>query len=300
MVAIHVACRKCSKWHISLMNKINSTLTLSVLTEDEVLREGLAGRRKRPAVVFDTDTGRGVVARESIPKRSYVCEYKTSSVYPVKEKADHDDARSKNDAGSYTVETYYAVPKVGRLCFDATERYHHPGRYISHVSRGGNLRLSCPFFIPGKWRIGFLAIRDISVGEELCYDYVDRDRDQHWLQEGWLVGGRVVAGRERGQGTSVTFHPPWPDNMVLTAFQPHMASAMAAREHSANSLNAPMSAAVRKKKHEEVQEHELEYVEEHEEDVEHVEDDMDYVEENEEDLEYIEENEEDFRLCRRE
>ena len=153
----------------------------SVLTQDEILREGLTGRGKRPSiqvVVFDAETGRGVVAKERIPKRSYVCEYKTSAVYPVKDKADHDDAHSRNDSGSYTVETYYAVPHVGRLCFDATERYNHPGRYINHVSRGGNLRLIRPFFIRGKWRIGFLAIRDISVGDELCYDYLDRDREQ--------------------------------------------------------------------------------------------------------------------------
>ena len=61
------------------------------------------------------------MAKESIPKRSYVCEYKTSAVYPVKDKAVHNDAHSRNDSGSYTVETYYAVPNVGRLCFDATE-----------------------------------------------------------------------------------------------------------------------------------------------------------------------------------
>ena len=263
-----------------------------------ILREGLSGRGKRPSiqvVVFDAETGRGVVAKESIPKRSYVCEYKTSAVYPVKDKAD------RNDSGSYTVETYYAVPNVGRLCFDATERYHHPGRYINHVSRGGNLRLSRPFFIRGKWRIGFLAIRDISVGDELCYDYLDRDREQRWLQEGRLVDGRVVAGRERGQGTLVTLNPP--DNMMLTADQSHMASASAVSdEHSSKSLIAPMALTDRKRdadideKHEEVQEYGKDNVDEYEEDLEYVEDDeedQDYVEEKEEDLDYVEENEED-------
>ena len=52
------------------------------------------------------------------------------------------------------------------------------------------------FFIRGKWRIGFLAIRHINVGEELAYGYLDRGREQQWLWEGRLVDGRVVAGVE--------------------------------------------------------------------------------------------------------
>ena len=171
-----------------------------VLSQDEIIREGLAGKSKRPLVqVVSTgdSTGRGVLAKEAIAKRSYVCEYKTSTVYPVKEKATHDNLHEMNSAGSYVVETFYPIPKVGRLCFDATERFHHPGRYINHVARGGNVRLSRPFFIREKWRIGFLAIRDINAGEELAYDYLDRDREQKWLQEGRLVGGRVVASGKR-------------------------------------------------------------------------------------------------------
>ena len=132
----------------------------------------------------------------SIKYHSYICEYKTRAVYSVKEKATYERLHELNTAGSYVIETYYSVPKVGRLCFDATERFHHPGRYINHVARGGNVRLSCPFFIRGKWRIGFLALRNISAGEELAYDYLDRDREQQWLQEGRLVDGRVVASGE--------------------------------------------------------------------------------------------------------
>jgi len=28
-----------------------------------------------------------------------------------------------------------------------------------------------PLFVWGKWRVGFLAIRDVGVGEELTWDY---------------------------------------------------------------------------------------------------------------------------------
>ena len=129
-------------------------------------------------------TGRGVVAREAIAKSSYVCEYKTSAVYSAKDKSEYENVHEMNSAGSHVLEP---VPKVGRLCFDATERFHHPGWYINHIARGGNVRLNRPFFIRGKWHIGFLAIRHINVGEELAYDYLDRDKEQQWLQEGRLV-----------------------------------------------------------------------------------------------------------------
>ena len=64
--------------------------------------------------------------------------YKTSAVYSAKEKSEYKNMHAMNSAGSYIVEPYYAVPKVGRLCFDATERFHHLGWYINGVARGGN------------------------------------------------------------------------------------------------------------------------------------------------------------------
>ena len=79
-----------------------------VLTQDEIMREGLAGKSKRSLVqVASTgeSTGRGVMAREAIAKRSYVCEYKTSAVYPVKEKSAYDNLHEMNSAGCYVVET---------------------------------------------------------------------------------------------------------------------------------------------------------------------------------------------------
>ena len=37
---------------------------------------------------------------------------------------------------------------------------------------------------------------------ELCYDYLDRDREQRWLKEGQLVNGRVRASAQ------VNVNPP--------------------------------------------------------------------------------------------
>ena len=65
--------------------------------------------------------------------------YKTSAEYSAKEKTEYKNVHAMNSAGSYVVEPYYAVLKVGRLCFDATERFHHPGRYINGIALGGNV-----------------------------------------------------------------------------------------------------------------------------------------------------------------
>ena len=69
--------------------------------------------------------GRGVVAREAIEKGSYVCEYRTSKVYPVGSSEEKSLAKEYqlNGEGSYILETAHPVPGVGkRLCFDATRR----------------------------------------------------------------------------------------------------------------------------------------------------------------------------------
>ena len=65
-----------------------------------IICEGLAGKSKRllVQVVSTADShGHGVVAKEAITKRSYVCEYKTSKVYPT---SAYDNLREMNSASS--------------------------------------------------------------------------------------------------------------------------------------------------------------------------------------------------------
>lgn len=158
------------------------------------MREGLAGKTRRPKLNIKElpETGRGVIALEHIQKGCYVAEYKTSAVYPAAERGSIDYQHDINEAGSYVIETAYSAPGLKKLCFDATERYHHPGRYINHVPRGFNLKLKGPYFIRNKWRVGFVAVRDVEAEEELCYDY--GLRSEAWMRKGRLVKGRVTGG----------------------------------------------------------------------------------------------------------
>ena len=180
-------------------------LFFRLLRIEEIVREGLAGKCPRPNLQVKTlsETGRGVIALEPIGKGRYVCEYKTSSVYPASSRKEREQEHARNDAGSYVIDTAYAVEG---LSFDATERYHHQGRYINHAARGFNLNMKGPYYMRGKWRIGFVTVRDVKEGEELCYDY--GMQTEGWLRKGHVVEGRICPGVKEGECSEETKEEP--------------------------------------------------------------------------------------------
>jgi hypothetical protein len=80
-----------------------------------------------------------------------------------------DQVYERNGKGCHIMEV---VAGEKRMCLDATIATSTFGRYINHTSRDkANIKPHCPLFVRGKWRVAFLATRDISIGEELRYDY---------------------------------------------------------------------------------------------------------------------------------
>ena len=171
-----------------------------MLSEQEILLDGLQGTTPKPSLEIRDmghPTGRGVVALEAIEKGRFVCEYKTSQVYPAnsQQARDMEEEYAVNGEGSYVFTTASVVSKVNaRLCFDATRRFRHPGRYINHAARGVNLKPCGPVFVKEKWRMGFIALRDIPRGEELCYDY--GVREESWMRRSRLEKGKVASCAE--------------------------------------------------------------------------------------------------------
>ena len=107
------------------------------LTAEEATIDGLRTGKGPKLEIFTGDSaGRGVLAAEKISKGQFVCEYKTSYVYQVADRPEKEARHEKNGLGCFIVETQHAVPGFGHLCFDASERLHHPGRYINHVYKG--------------------------------------------------------------------------------------------------------------------------------------------------------------------
>lgn len=130
---------------------------LSYSLESSSLEVRDAGRRK----------GRGVFAIKKIEKNEYLCEYRTTRVYHPRKREKYESEYDANQEGSYLLETQYG-PK---MVFDATRCYDQLGRYINHSSTHTNCRYWRPLLVRGKWRVGFVATRDIEEGEELLYDY---------------------------------------------------------------------------------------------------------------------------------
>lgn len=125
------------------------------------------------------DRGRGVVAEEKIAASEFVVEYKYSESYPPKEKAKRDHEYIANNEGCYILEAQLPENK-GWLCMDATRNLNCWGRYINH-SVHPNLKKNRPLMVRGKWRVGFTAIHDIQIGEELTYDYGKQPNPPLWL-----------------------------------------------------------------------------------------------------------------------
>ena len=141
---------------------------------------------------------------ERISKGTYVCEYRTYTVYPVGSSEEAQLARECeiNGEGSYVLQTAYTVPQLGaRLCFDATRCYKDVGRLINHSSVACNLKPGMPLFIRVKWRVGMVAVRDIFVGQELTYDY--GVRSEVWMKSKRKQEVSTEAGESHSGGQQV-------------------------------------------------------------------------------------------------
>ena len=120
------------------------------------------------------------MADEQISSGDFVCEYKYSCSYETKEKSLYDEDYEENGEGCYTVEV---VAGGRKICLDATVNLNSWGRYLNHGRRSEeNIKMFKPLLIRGKWRVGFLALRDIKQGEELCWDYGRQSHPPEWMR----------------------------------------------------------------------------------------------------------------------
>lgn len=151
-----------------------------MLTPDEKVLDGLQRGHAMALEVRESEgKGRGLFAQENVPKGTYVCEYKTAIMYPRSQRKQHEEEYKKNDEGCFILE---AKVKERWVCFDATRKYDSYGRYINH-SHSGNIKPHRPFFVRGKYRVGFLTTTDVKKGDELFYDYGVSSSGIPWLRK---------------------------------------------------------------------------------------------------------------------
>lgn len=123
----------------------------------------------------------GVAADENISKGSFVLEYKYDKSYPKSEKEEHLKEYESNGEGNYILEAQ--LPNNKWICLDATRNHDSWARYINHgPGKHANLKMFRPLQIQGKWRVAFLAIRDIEEGDQLLFDYGKQTHPPNWMR----------------------------------------------------------------------------------------------------------------------
>ena len=141
------------------------------LTKQEVILQGLSTGKDAPLeVCWGGIAGRGVFATGRIHEADWLCEFKTSRLFPPTQREQYEEEYKKNREVSHIFDCMYPIPKVGRMCFDATRRYHQLGRYINRALPP-NAVLTRPYWVRNKWRIGFIATREIEEGDEVVCNH---------------------------------------------------------------------------------------------------------------------------------
>ena len=135
--------------------------------------------------VFTKPNGeRGVKAGVDFPQNIFIAEYEGNILAP--EMAEEREKRHETEKEDmYMLQACYNGKNI---IFDATYRYNARARLINHSKKNANILLRKPIEIRGKLRIGFVAKRNISKGEELLYDY---DLESYSRKElpSWYIQG---------------------------------------------------------------------------------------------------------------
>uniref|UniRef100_A0A1I8GFW4 [histone H4]-lysine(20) N-methyltransferase n=1 Tax=Macrostomum lignano TaxID=282301 RepID=A0A1I8GFW4_9PLAT len=122
-------------------------------------------------VVDFPDKGRGIVATRAFSRDEFVVEYKGDLIDFKAAKLREQAYNSDPTVGCYM---YYFVARGVKLCVDATAESPYYGRLLNHSRLAPNCytKVVC---IGDRTHLCLFAKRDISPGEELVYDYGDRD-----------------------------------------------------------------------------------------------------------------------------
>lgn len=147
--------------------------------------------------------GLGVITDVKIPAGTVVGDYKgeimteeekdrryLESCSHLRQQIDEDWRRSRIERGQTITGTYlYGIDipnKPSQIFVDAEDEYHSLWtRFLNHASPpAANVNPKSLYQgIDGNPRVWFVSMRDIDVGEEICFDY----GDDYWLPEDNVV-----------------------------------------------------------------------------------------------------------------
>ncbi|KAK3589796.1 hypothetical protein CHS0354_015799 [Potamilus streckersoni] len=126
--------------------------------------------------------GRGVIADKEFLRGDFIVEYAGDLI-------DRDVAKNRekkySEKPEYGCYMYYFSFKNKNYCVDATAESGRLGRLLNHSKTAANCQTKL-VEVNGQPRLILVALKDITKGEELLYDYGDRSKssvEAHpWLQ----------------------------------------------------------------------------------------------------------------------
>lgn len=178
---------------------------LKIQTSLEIVSAALKmNKTKSVDFCVTEDKGRGVKACEKIEAGDFVLEYKYSTSYVRKERHVREKEYILNEEGCFIMEVQ--LPGGKWLCLDATGNTNSWGRYINHSPPSmANIRPFRPLMVRGKWRVGFTAVRDICVGEELLYSYGQQANPPDWMKIKHKPGLSIEEEKQQPDGPMVNY-----------------------------------------------------------------------------------------------
>ena len=127
--------------------------------------------------------GRGVFSTRYFQKGDFVCEYAGEMISYQQAKKREEMYGKDPSIGCYM---YFFEHKSKSYCIDATAETSRLGRLLNHSKLGGNCHTKL-FEINSRPYLILVASRDIRPGEEMTYDYGDRNKssiESHpWLAQ---------------------------------------------------------------------------------------------------------------------
>ena len=122
--------------------------------------------------------GEGVFTKRIFKHKEFICTYK--GTFLTETEAIEVEKQNPTNGVSYM---YYFEHEEKKYCIDATENNSNVGRKINHSQKKPNLRVYKKF-VAGEIHLYFRAIKILQVGDELLYDYGDRNYlDYPWLKD---------------------------------------------------------------------------------------------------------------------
>lgn len=131
------------------------------------------------SLITTAEKGRGVAVEERVLAGQYVLEY-SGDTYPRKERKVYEEEYSENGEGCFILEVQ---TRDGWICIDPTRQPYAVCRLLNHAPPSqATLVPFRPLKLEGKWRVGFVAARDLFPGEELIWDYSASPSGIEWLK----------------------------------------------------------------------------------------------------------------------